>query len=69
MTRNDMIVHAQIAEMNAILVHVEGMKLANHNTELYGYGTTFDKSCFDDAAKKLRGISNYIMSFAEHNIS
>ena len=46
-----------VAEMNAILVSVEGMKAANTERESHGLALAYPESAFNDASKKLEGIA------------
>jgi hypothetical protein len=48
---------ALVAEMNAILVSVEGMKAANTERESQGFALAYPESIFNDASKDLEGIA------------
>lgn len=53
---------ALVAEMNAILVSIEGMKAANTERESQGLALAYPESIFNDASKDIEGIATALLN-------
>ena len=63
MKNNDIEIANRLARIEAIKIEVEGMKVANAESENQGHGFAYDESLFSEAAKEINELAEELLDF------